>query len=236
MLPKASQRVLDRLFDIGAIQIDTTKGFKLAKHEENPNLPRSPYFYNFRKKDDSKSGPKANQKSGPLENADIEMLAAEILLAVTRAKIDFDAIAGVPHAGVPFAKAIIKILAQQGRKIPYVPIEKRERVTTRYIALHKWDRWNGAVSAAPRVLIIDDLITSKTMKSRVIHVLKEANYRIAGVGIYMDREEGGAKALAQEGVRCAAAMTTTKALKYYVDSGRITASDAEIIDKYRRTT
>ncbi|HWO07008.1 MAG TPA: hypothetical protein VNM40_00310 [Candidatus Paceibacterota bacterium] len=97
MLPKSTKQYLRRLIEIKAVQINTENGFRLAMHDKNPNAPLSPFYFMLRTPEN---------KGGPLQPADVRIIAHELANAAELKGISYDAVSSIPRAGVSFAKAI----------------------------------------------------------------------------------------------------------------------------------
>src|SRR3972149_2470184 len=79
-----------------AVQWGNERGFLLKAHEENPNLPLSPFFLNLRTPD--------NPKPGPLTPDVVQLIAKAMHTLARQFSIAYDAVAGIPNAGDPFAE------------------------------------------------------------------------------------------------------------------------------------
>lgn len=132
---KARHQLALELEDIGAVLTSASKhslvierqgikgterGFKLKLHEKNPGAPLSPFYLNLRTFDN---------KSGPLTVDTVERAASCMHMMVINEGLEFDAVAGVPRAGDPFAKALAGFM-----KKPLITMDKYEHDGKRRIA------------------------------------------------------------------------------------------------------
>ena len=103
---------------------------------------------------------------------------------------NFDRIAGIPLAGIPFASQIAYNL-----KKPFLYVRKD-------IKLHGRERRvEGILSSGEKVLLLDDLLTTGlTLKAAVDAVRAEGGV-VSDAVVFLDREEGGKQLLEQSGVR-----------------------------------
>ncbi len=221
MLLKSTQNFLRELHRIGAFKVDTEKGFRLALHDKNPTAPLSPFYINLRT-------PK--NKGGSLQPSHVETIAHELITAAVRNHIKYDAVAGIPRAGTPFAKAIARL--SNGNVIPYVCLTKRSgRARAMRVDVCQL---SSKARNAKRVLLVDDLITQSDAKLLAIRALVLAGYHVAGVAVYLDREQSGVRHLANAGVPVVRVVTISKMLAFYEREGILSSSDIEKIRAYLR--
>ncbi|MFZ2556212.1 MAG: phosphoribosyltransferase family protein [Minisyncoccia bacterium] len=212
MLLKTTQQFLKELHRIGAIKIDTKEGFRLTLHDKNPHAPLSPIYINLRTV--------RNPKPGPLGKEHVESIANDINSAVQKAHMSFDCITGIPRAGTPFAESFLSLREKLGNPTKLIRMKKRPqgsralRVDGSYVIRTK-DEYR------PRVLLIDDLITSATTKWTAIDAVRRAGYEVAGIAVYLDREQGGLSKLKASGIPIVAALKFSDMLRYYGESNII---------------
>lgn len=65
------------------------------------------------------------------------------------------------------------------------------------------------------VLLIDDLVTRADSKLETITILENAGLKVSDVVVLVDREQGGAKQLAEAGYKLHAAFRFSQLLDYY---------------------
>lgn len=186
----------------------TERGFILKLHENNPHAPLSPFFLNLRMPD--------NPKPGPLTPEIVE-LAARCMRNVQGNKgLTFDAIAGVPRAGDPFAKELARLYG--GMNI--VPLEKRYREGKRFVTLPD----NYCLPKKIRkVLVVDDLVVRADSKREAILALRSTGLGVKDVIVLVDREQGGREELAALDCTLHSVFTISELLDLYVDAGKMTS-------------
>jgi orotate phosphoribosyltransferase len=103
---------------------------------------------------------------------------------------NFDRIAGVPLAGIPFASQIAYNL-----KKPFLYVRKdvkphgRER------------RVEGILVSGDRVLLVDDLLTTGLTLKKAVDAVRAEGGVVTDVVVFLDREEGGKQHLKKAGVK-----------------------------------
>lgn len=157
--------------------------FTLKKHENNPELPLSPYYVNQR-----------NMPENVLDQ--IGVVLKEISCEATP-----DFCTGIPKAGTDIAKAYSKATG-----ITFVGdiFGKKQTVSGRKIV--------GKTEAGEKkkLRIIDDLVTGAETKLEAIKAAQEMGYEVTDIMVIIDREEGGAQELAKRGARLYAAFKITQ--------------------------
>jgi orotate phosphoribosyltransferase len=201
-----------RLFELGAVKFGD---FDLKLHEHHPDAPLSPFFLNLRSKD--------NQKSGEL-GVNEYLQAAELMFRIgvrERGLVNFTHIAGIPNAGDPFAQ-VFHCVACEADQTHY------ELLRLSKVSLPDGKRRIGKAiggsdeyTSTDRVLLIDDLITMAHTKLEAIKSIMDLGVNIAGLIVLVDREQGGAKQIADAGYDFVSVYTLTELLGIYVDKGLI---------------
>lgn len=208
----ASQKTLaDKLFACGAVQFGQ---FKLKLHEQHPDAPRSPIFFNLRTPD--------NPKPGPLD-AELVRLIATAMAVLIKPCGQFNHVAGVPRAGDPFARALANIW-----HCSQLYLTKTETAERRSIA----DLTSGSYHSGDTVLVIDDLITAADSKLEAIGVFTRYGLRVEQVVVLLDRQQGGREQLAAAGVRLHAVFTVTDLVEHYATTEAITQAQASRVFDY----
>ena len=103
---------------------------------------------------------------------------------------NFDRIAGVPLAGIPFASQIAYNL-----KKPFLYVRKGVRRHGRQ------RRVEGILVSGDRVLIVDDLITTGLNLKKAAQAIRAEGGVVKEAVAFLDREEGGKEKLAKSGIK-----------------------------------
>ncbi|OGG93848.1 hypothetical protein A2609_01205 [Candidatus Kaiserbacteria bacterium RIFOXYD1_FULL_47_14] len=183
------------------------RGFLLKLHEKNPEAPLSPFFLNLRTPD--------NPKPGPLTPEIVEFAARCMRDVQANRGLSFDATAGIPRAGDPFAKALARLYGMNA-----IVLEKIERDGKRCVALPS-DFWLPA--RIKKALGVDDLITKADSKREAIGVWRGVGLEVTDILVLVDREQGGREELAGLGCTLHSVFTITELLDLYVDAGKMTS-------------
>jgi uridine monophosphate synthetase len=219
---KLASRIPAMLYGVGAVKIDTEKGFPLKLHESKPEAPLSPIYLNLRT-------PK-NPKRGPLGPHEVKAIGKELYRHAQKCRIFYTAIAGLPHAGTPLAKAFAQAVYDDGSYVPIVRLGKMtDEGGKRRIGGVLDD--NGAMRG-DRVLVIDDLITEGHSKLEGIEELRRAGFEVKDVLVLVDREQGGAADLAKAGVRLWSLFTLQKVVDELASLGKIPPAERDMVLEY----
>jgi len=126
----------------------------------------------------------------------------EIYETMARSKIgvtSFDRIAGVPTAGVPYASILAYTLSK-----PFLYV-RRETKT------HGGERRvEGQLFPGERVVLVDDLVTTGKNTLQAAEAIRAEGGQVEDVIVLIDRQEGGAAALAQAQLKLCAFTTVTR--------------------------
>ena len=106
MLSDEQKKVARMILEKEALKLGA---FRLKLHEKNPDAPLSPFYFNLRGKE--------NPKPGTLEEVDYDSAAQVMYAKIMAADAAFEAIAPIPNAGGPFARALMKLIANDCRLI-----------------------------------------------------------------------------------------------------------------------
>jgi len=103
---------------------------------------------------------------------------------------NFERIAGIPVAGIPFAS----LVAYAMRK-PFFFIRKGVRLRGRQ------RRIEGVIAPGDRVLLIDDLVTTGLSLQKAAKTITAEGGVVADAAVLIDRQEGGRERLQKSGIR-----------------------------------
>ncbi|TSC88253.1 MAG: orotate phosphoribosyltransferase [Microgenomates group bacterium Gr01-1014_7] len=173
---------------------DSTE-FAFVHHEKNPTAPLSPIIVNLRN----------------LPQNLVTKIASALAEVKLRERPDF--CTGIPNAAIPFAKEFSRI-----SKIPYVTIFEKDDNPgkPRILPAKETPFGNGKT-----LLIIDDVITKGESKFRAFEVAEKLGYKVVGLLILVDRDEGGRETLEKAGYEFYAPFKLAELLKYYSDKNSI---------------
>jgi len=229
-----NQEILARkFFEIGVFQRKKNspdgKGFRLVYHEENPDLPLSPFYFNFRTKD--------NPKTGPLDQETLAIVGKELALLILDAGITADYISGVPNAGDPIAKALCQTIKDSSSYPPFL-------VKPNYIQLIKHEKEGKRegvsvnnesieiIESGGLVLLVDDLITKAHSKMKAIEKLEEVGLEVFDILVIIDRMQGGAEDLMKAGHRVSSIYTVHDLIYFYYREGLLSNKEYDEISRY----
>jgi orotate phosphoribosyltransferase len=133
---------------------------------------------------------------------------------------NFDRIAGIPIAGIPFASQIAYNL-----KKPFLYVRKG-------VKLHGRERRvEGILVSGDKVLLIDDLVTTGlSLKEATQAVRAEGGVTTDAVG-FLDREEGGKDLLEKDGVKLHALLKISEIANTLYELGAIDEESLKTIKK-----
>jgi len=147
------------------------------------------------------------------------------ILAAEAEEILFDRIAAIPYAALPIGVAMALEL---DRPMIYPRREVKQHGTRRAI--------EGTFEPRETALLVDDLITRGGSKLEAIESLEAADLVVKDVLVLIDREQGGARDLAERGYRLHAVLRLTDLLEVLADSERITAEERAKVLTYLEQT
>jgi len=123
---------------------------------------------------------------------------------------NFERIAGIPVAGIPFASQI----AYNLRK-PFLYVPKRVRLHGRQ------RRVEGILVSGERVLLIDDLITTGLTLKKAAEAIKAEGGVVNEAVVLLDREEGGKEKIEKRGIRLHALLKVSEVANHLYEIGAI---------------
>ena len=131
---------------------------------------------------------------------------------------NFDRIAGIPTAGIPFASLIAYHL-----KKPFLYTRPRARLHGRE------RRVEGMMMPGDRVLLIDDLITTGRSLSRAAEVIRAEGGVVTDAVVLLDREEGGKERLAKDNITLHYLLEAGEAAEKLYEIGAITEDQLKTV-------
>jgi len=133
---------------------------------------------------------------------------------------NFDRVAGVPIAGIPFASQI----AYNLRK-PFLYVRKGLRRHGRQ------RRVEGILASGERVLLVDDLVTTGlTLRKAADSIRAEGGIAEKAVA-FLDREEGGKEKLAKNGIQLHPLLRISEVAKILYEIGALDEESLKTITK-----
>ena len=131
---------------------------------------------------------------------------------------EFERIAGIPTAGIPFASVIAYRLEKPFLYVrTHVRLRGRER------------RVEGMVMPGDRVLLVDDLITTGGSLRMSAAAVRAEGGVVTDAVVLLDREEGGRERLAEDGVTLHYLLRASEAADRLYEMGVITEDQLRII-------
>ncbi|MFQ6080984.1 MAG: orotate phosphoribosyltransferase [Candidatus Bathyarchaeia archaeon] len=131
---------------------------------------------------------------------------------------NFDRIAGIPTAGIPFASLIAYHL-----KKPFLYIRPRARLHGRE------RRVEGMMMPGDRVLLIDDLITTGQSLSKAAEAIRAEGGVVTDAVVLLDRGEGGKKRLAGDDITLHYLLEAGEAAEKLYEMGAITEDQLKTV-------
>jgi orotate phosphoribosyltransferase len=132
----------------------------------------------------------------------------------------FDRIAGVPLAGIPFASQIAYNL-----KKPFLYVRKGMRHHGRQ------RRVEGILVSGDRVLLVDDLVTTGLNLKNAAEAIRAEGGVVKEAVALLDREEGGKKELAENGIKVHTLLRISEVANTLYDIGAIDEESLKTILK-----
>lgn len=187
------EKFLLQLFDINAIKFGN---FRLKLHEQHPEAPLSPVYFNLRML------PRV---------PDMKRFAVQEYVYLLK-PLQFDLLAGVLNAAPPFVSSLSDRL-NIGMITPRTDV-KTHGTGARVDGLLPSDRGKTAV-------LVDDLVTGADSKLEAIHILEENGVKVQDVVVLIDREAGGKEQLAEYGYTLHAGFGMNQMLDFYTRAGKM---------------
>lgn len=133
---------------------------------------------------------------------------------------NFDRIAGIPIAGIPFASQIAYNL-----KKPFLYVRKGIRRHGRQ------RRVEGILVSGDRVLLVDDLVTTGLTMRKAAEAIRAEGGIVEKAVAFMDREEGGKEKLAKNGIQLHSLLRISEVASTLYDIGAIDEESLKTITK-----
>jgi orotate phosphoribosyltransferase len=133
---------------------------------------------------------------------------------------NFERVAGIPIAGIPFAALIVYNL-----KKPFLYIRRGVRLHGRE------RRIEGVIAPGNRVLLVDDLITTGLSLQKAAKTIMAEGGVVADAVVLLDRQEGGKEKLARSGIKLHALLNITETANTLHELGTIDEEQLKTILK-----
>lgn len=183
------------------------KGFRLKRHEQFPDDPLSPHYFDLRL-----------LRSLP----DLADHAVTVFQQMMEG-VSMNRLADVPTAITP-----IVALLMRATRIPMIsPREPKTHGTEGTI--------DGIYNVGDIAGLFDDVVTDAASKLAARRTLETKQLRVSHVFILVDREQGGMSQLRAAGLTAKSAFTFTELLEYYRDEQLIATSEYDDSMDYHRS-
>lgn len=205
------KRLALRIFEEKAVQFGA---FKLKHHDNNPDAPLSPLYFNLRTPDNAK-------KPGPLSADLVSRLGGLIYNLIYDLGLECRYIAGIPRAGEPFALEVHQFCRLFKENIGIIKLEKLENENeNRRISGIITDEEQEIIKGS-KVVLIDDLITKADSKFEAIKSMEDAGLKVENIVVIIDREQGGADELKKAGYSLHSIFKISDLLAFYLNKSKI---------------
>ncbi|MCS7286448.1 MAG: orotidine-5'-phosphate decarboxylase [Anaerolineae bacterium] len=132
------------------------------------------------------------------------------------APLDFDVIAAIPYAALPFG---VLTAMEMNKPLIYPRKEAKTYGIARAI--------EGEFRPGQCAVVLDDLITTGDSKLRVIEPLEQAGLRVKDIVVLIDREQGGREFLEAKGYRLHSFLRLREMLEILVREGRLSQEEKD---------
>lgn len=133
---------------------------------------------------------------------------------------NFERIAGIPVAGIPFASIVAYNLQK-----PFLYVRKGERLHGRQKKIE------GIVSPGNRVLLVDDLVTTGLSLVTAAKTITAEGGVVTDAVVLLDREEDGKEKLKKNGIKLHAMLKVSEAATRLCEIGAIDETQLKTILK-----
>ncbi len=121
-----------------------------------------------------------------------------------------DHVGGVPYKAIPLVSGIA-LLYHKSMLMP------RKEVKDHGVA----QSVDGVFKKGDSVVVIEDVVTSGGSALKIIDILEKEGLKVKDVVVFMDREQGAAKKLADRGINLRAVCTLSEAIDTLRNGGKI---------------
>ena len=219
-MEKAEERLALRIFHEQVVEFKPTP---LKHHENEPNAPLSPIFFNLR----TENNP---GKKGPLSHDLVSNIGRVLYSQIIKSQIHFHYVVGVPWAGEPFAEAVCFTNRLFSGRAELIKLIKKEEENGSRKIIGIVDGYK--ITPGSRALLVDDLITKSYSKLEAIRVLEAAGLKVKDILVVIDREQGGEEELKKEGYNLRAIYKISDLLMLYLNKGIITRQKHDEVMEY----
>ena len=137
---------------------------------------------------------------------------------------NFERVAGIPTAGIPFASIVAFNMMK-----PFLYIRQRTR-------LHGRERQvEGIIMPGDRVILVDDLITTGKSLKKAARAIRAEGGVVNDAIVLMDREEGGKENLAKQNIRLHYSLKISEAAKKLYEIGVLEEDELKTVLKQVKT-
>lgn len=164
------------------------QGFRLKLHDTQPEAPLSPFYINLRR------------LCGSGNALGIAADALAVLIEASGLEFEFDRLAGIPLASLPF----VGVLAVNLDKPMVIPRPPKTHGTGETV--------EGPFEEGETILLVDDLVTKADSKLEAADVLRKKGLTVKDCIVLVDREQGGAAQLAEAGITLHSVFTISELL------------------------
>jgi len=133
---------------------------------------------------------------------------------------NFERVAGIPVAGIPFTSLIACNL-----KKPFLYIRKGVRLHGRQ------RRIEGILAPGDRVLLVDDLVTSGLSLRKAAKAIVAEGGVVTDAVVLLDRQEGGKQNLSRDGIKLHALLNVSDIANNLFETGTIDGDQLKTILK-----
>jgi len=133
---------------------------------------------------------------------------------------NFDRIAAIPLAGIPFASQIAYNL-----KKPFLFVRKNVQLQGRE------RRVEGILASGDKVLLVDDLVTTGLTLGNAAEVVRAEGGVVTEAVVFLDREEGGREQLEKNGIKLQSLLKISEVANTLFEMGAIDKESLKTILK-----